>query len=168
MLYEITVPQFLKMLHNLSAILDKAVAFSELKKVDAETLFQSRLAVDQFPLGRQIQIVCDTAKLCTARLAGKDAPVHADTEKTVTEFKARIDAVMTYLGAFTAADFKEAATRRISQPRWEGKYLLGEEFVLQHALPNFYFHMTTAYAILRHLGVDVGKKDYLGAMPFKS
>jgi hypothetical protein len=98
----------------------------------------------------------------------ESAPVHADTETTLPELKARIQAVVDYLAGFKPEDFAGAAERHISQPRWEGKYLTGTEFAIQHAIPNIYFHITTAYAILRHNGVDVGKKDYLGAMPYKS
>lgn len=170
MLYELTVVQFSKTLNNLSAILDKAAAFAEAKKVDANVLLNSRLAVDQFSLTRQIQIACDTAKLGVARLTGKEstAPKHEDGDATMAELQARIQSVITYLAEFTPEDFAEAETRKISQPRWEGKYLTGLEFAIQHAIPNIYFHVTTAYSILRHNGVDIGKKDYLGAMPYKS
>ena len=167
MLYEITVPQFIKMLTNLSAILDKAAQYAEAKKFDVEVLLQARLAPDQFNFIRQVQIACDTAKLCTSRLTAKEAPNHPDTEKTLPELKARIESVLAYLGTFSEKDFEEAATRQISQPRWEGQHLLGTEYALQHALPNFYFHLTAAYSILRHNGVDVGKRDYLGKMPFR-
>lgn len=167
MLYQITIPAFLKALDNLSHILDKGAQFAEQKKVDVEVLLQSRLAVDQFPLVRQVQIVCDTAKLCAARLTGQDAPSHADTEKSLPELKARIENVRSYLQKFSANDFETAASRHITQPRWDGQYLTGEEYVLHHVLPNLYFHLTTAYANLRHLGVEVGKRDYLGKMPFK-
>ncbi len=168
MLYEVTIPQFIKMLGNLSAILDKGAQYADSKKFEMEVLLQSRLAPDQFNLIKQIQIVCDTAKLCAARLMGKDAPIHADTEKSLSELKSRIASVISYLQTLSAKDFTESAGRKISQPRWEGKYLTGDEFVYQHAIPNFYFHLTTAYSILRHNGVEVGKKDYLGKMPFKN
>lgn len=167
MVYEITVPFFIKTLHNLSAILEKGAQFAEVKKIDVEVLLNSRLAPDQFPLMRQIQIACDTAKLGAARLSGKEAPTHADTEKTLPEIQARIASTIGFLESLSAKDFSEAATRHISQPRWEGKYMTGEEFALHHAIPNIYFHVTTAYSILRHNGVAVGKKDYLGAMPYK-
>jgi uncharacterized protein len=167
MLYEITVPQFAKTLRNLNAMLDKATQYAENKKFDVEVLLNSRLAPDQFNFIRQVQIACDTAKLAASRLTAKEAPVLADNEKTLPELKARIESVVSYLNTFAAADFKDAETRQISQPRWEGKYLTGFEFTTQHALPNFYFHITTAYSILRHNGVDVGKKDYLGELPFK-
>lgn len=167
MLYEFTIPQFTKMLQNLSRILDKAALHAETKKFDVEVLLNLRLYPDQFNLIRQVQIACDTAKLAASRLTGKDAPTHEDNEKTVPELKARIEAVIAYLGTFSEADFKGAEERKVSQPRWEGKYLNGKEFALQHAVPNLYFHITTAYSILRHNGVEVGKKDYLGEMPFK-
>ena len=170
MFYELTVAQFTKALNNLSAILDRGAAHAEAKKFDVNVLLNSRLAPDQFNLIRQVQIACDTAKLGVARLIGKveAAPVHPDTETSLPELKARIQSVLDYLAGFTPDDFAGAAERHISQPRWEGKYLTGTEFAIQHAIPNIYFHLTTAYAILRHNGVDVGKKDYLGSMPYKS
>jgi hypothetical protein len=130
-------------------------------------LLQSRLAPDQFNFIRQIQIACDTAKLGASRLTGKAAPVQEDNEKTLNDIKARIESVIKYLGEFKPEDFKSAATASITQPRWEGKTLTGEQYTIHHIIPNFYFHVTTAYAILRHNGVDIGKKDYLGAMPYK-
>ena len=167
MLYEVTIPQFSKMLLNLNVILDKAAKHAEAKKFEVDILLNSRLAPDQFNLIRQVQIACDTAKLAASRLTGKDAPVHEDNEKTLSDLRARIQQTVSYLNNFTAKDFEGAEEKRITQPRWEGKYLLGFEFANQHALPNLYFHITTAYAILRHNGVDVGKKDYLGEMPYK-
>ncbi|PIR23283.1 MAG: hypothetical protein COV44_03640 [Deltaproteobacteria bacterium CG11_big_fil_rev_8_21_14_0_20_45_16] len=168
MLYQITIPQFTKMLNNLSLILDRAAQYASSKKIDFETLLHSRLAPDQFPLSRQLQITCDTAKFCASRLCAKEGPVHDDKERSLQEFKTRIEQTISYLGMFTESDFKGAEDRKISQPRWEGKNLTGTEYTLQHAIPNFYFHLTTAYAILRHNGVDIGKKDYLGPMPFKT
>jgi len=167
MLFEITVPQSIKMLKNLKSILDKATAFAETKKVDMSVLLNARLAPDQFPLIRQIQIVTDTAKLSASRLTGQQAPLHDDKETTLPELMQRIDSVIQYLNQFTVADFKDAEQKKISQPRWEGQYLTGFEYVTEHVLPNMYFHVTTAYSILRHNGVEIGKKDYLGTMPFK-
>lgn len=170
MLYELTVVQFSKMLTNLSAILAKGELFAVSKKVDVSVLLNSRLAVDQFNLIRQVQIACDTAKLGVARLVNQEstAPKHEDNETTLAELQARIQSVLDYLAGFSAADFSAAATQTITQPRWEGKYLTCSEFAIQHAIPNIYFHINTAYAILRHHGVEVGKKDYLGPMPYKS
>lgn len=168
MLYDVTVPQFAKMLKNLNSILDKGAQFAEAKKFDVDVLLNARLAPDQFNLIRQVQIACDTAKLGAARLSGKEAPLHDDKEKTLPELKARINDVITFLGTIKPEDFNGAHERKITQPRWEGKYLTGLEYAAQHALPNIYFHITTAYAILRNNGVDVGKKDYLGEMPYKN
>ncbi len=167
MIYDLTNTQFVRMLRNFSGILDKASQFADAKKIDFGVLLESRLAPDQFNFTRQVQIMCDTAKKCAAQVTGKEPPNHPDTEKTLAEVRARIDSVITYLGTFNQKDYAEAATRRVTTPRWEGQYLTGQEFVMHHAIPNFYFHLTTAYAILRNNGVDVGKKDYLGAMPFK-
>lgn len=170
MLYDLSVVQFRKMLQNLSAILGKAEEFAASKKIDVGVLLNSRLAPDQFNLIRQVQIACDTAKLGVARLAGREnaAPVHEDNETTLAELQERIKFVQDYIAGFSHEDFAKAETQKISQPRWEGKYLTGREFAIQHAIPNIYFHVTTAYAILRHNGVDIGKKDYLGAMPYKT
>jgi hypothetical protein len=167
MLYDLTVPQFIKMLKNLNRILDIAAQFAEAKKIDTEVLLHSRLAPDQFNLIRQVQIACDTAKLGVSRLTAKEAPIHEDNEKTLPEVKARIEDVIKYLTTFKPEDFNGALERKISQPRWEGKYLTGAEYVTQHVLPNIYFHISTAYSILRHNGVEIGKKDYLGEMPYK-
>lgn len=169
MFYDLTVVQFSKMLKNLDAILDIGAAYADTKKFDENILLNARLAPDQFNLIRQVQIACDTAKLGAARLIGKvdSAPVHPDTETTLPELKMRINLVLDYLASIKPEDFAGAAERHVSQPRWEGKYLTGAEFAIQHAIPNIYFHVTTAYSILRHNGVPIGKKDYLGAMPYK-
>jgi len=169
MIYELVVPQFTKMLGNLLAILDEAEKFAGEKKFEVGVLLQSRLSPDQFTLMQQLQVACDTAKLGAARLADaeKDAPVHDDKEQTLGDAKARIQSVITYLKGFSPEAFSKAAERRISQPRWKGKTLSGQEFLIQHVIPNFYFHITTAYAILRHNGVPIGKKNYLGDMPYR-
>jgi hypothetical protein len=167
MIYDLTVPQFIKTLKNLDSMLDKAAGFADSKKVEMEVLLNSRLAPDQFPLTRQIQIVCDTAKLGASRLTGKDAPVHEDKEKTLAEVKARIQSVVSYLETFKPEDYKNAANVSVTQPRWEGKSLSGQDYAIHHVIPNFYFHVTTAYSILRHNGVDLGKKDFLGTLPYR-
>jgi hypothetical protein len=167
MIFDLTITQFTKMLHNLDTMLDKGAQYADHKKFDTTVLMSSRLAPDQFALTRQIQIACDTAKLAAHRLTTKEAPSHPDTEATWAELRTRIQDTIKYLGTFTPKDFEMAATRQITQPRWEGKWMTGEEFVMNHVVPNFYFHVTTAYAIMRHNGVEVGKKDYLGQMPYK-
>ena len=167
MLYELTVPTFKKALYNLLVLLNKGEEYAQSKKIPVEVLLNTRLAPDMFPLIRQVQISCDTAKLCVARLTAKEAPVHEDKEVTLPELKARIESVLSYLDSFHKNEFEGSDARRISQPRWEGKWLTGQEYVFHHALPNIYFHVSMAYAILRNNGVDVGKKDYLGELPFK-
>ena len=158
--------QFAKMLHNLSNLLDKAATHAEAKKFDVDVLLNSRLSPDMFPLTRQVQIACDTAKLATARLTGKEAPKNEDTEKTIPELKARIESTLGYLTSLKETDFSGWETRKISHPRWEGS-LTGKEYFYQHAIPNVYFHVMAAYSILRHNGVEIGKKDYLGTLPFQ-
>ncbi len=167
MLFDIVNTQFVKMLENLSNCLDKAAKLAETKKFDMDVLLQSRLAPDQFQLMRQIQIACDTAKLVTARLTAKEAPTFADDEKTLAQAKERISKTVSYLRQFQAKDYAGAEERRVTQTRWEGKSLSGYEYIIQHAVPNLYFHVTTAYSILRHNGVEVGKKDFLGPIPLK-
>jgi uncharacterized protein len=167
MIFESTVPQFIKMLNNLTAILDKAAAFADSKKIEVEVLLNSRLAPDMFHCTKQIQIACDAAKFTAARLTGQAAPSFEDNEKTFGEVKERIQKTIKYLQTFKPEDFSRAADRRVTQARWEGKTLSGAESVAQVSLPNFYFHLSMAYAILRHNGVEVGKSDYLGQLPLK-
>jgi hypothetical protein len=161
------VVQTKKMLGSIERWLDAAVAFAQKKSFDPETLLAARLAPDQYPLLRQIQVSCDNAKFIAARLSGKEAPKHPDTEKTLEEIRARIHAVTAYLDTFKPADFEGAATRHVELPFAEGKYLTGADYLREMALPNFYFHVTTAYAILRHNGVELGKRDFIGSLDLK-
>jgi uncharacterized protein len=163
-LYEASVPQFIKMLHNLEQWVDKAVAHATAKSFDPAVLLAARLAPDQYPLLRQIQVACDAAKFPTAYLSGKEAPRHPDTEQTLDEVRERIKKCLTFLGSVSAADFAGAEARKVQLPFLPGKYVLGADYLYEMALPNFYFHVTTAYAILRHNGVDVGKRDFIGGM----
>ncbi len=159
--------QMKKQLRQLDTWLEAAAAFAETKKFDPNLYLGFRLAPDQFAFARQVQTACDTAKLSAARLTGKDAPSHPDTEQSLPELRARIQSVLAYLDGFSEADFAGAATRVITQPRWEGKTMTGADYFLEHALPNFYFHLNHAYAILRHNGVSIGKRDYLGKLTQK-
>ncbi len=156
------IPQMAKMLRNLDGWLEKAAEHAKAKSFDVETLLVARLAPDQFPLLRQIQAACDAAKFAAARVAGKEPPKHPDTESTIAEARARIAAVAEYLGTFGPADFEEGATRTVALSFLPGKGMKGDVYLHQMAAPNFYFHVTTAYAILRKNGVDIGKRDYLG------
>ena len=155
--------QMKKMLGQLEKWLDAAEAHAKAKAFDPNVLVESRLAPDQFAFVRQVQAACDTAKLSAARLTAKDAPNHPDTEKTLSELRARIRSVIEYLEGISEPDYAGAATRVITTPRWEGKVMSGSDYFMEHAVPNFFFHVTHAYAILRHNGVTVGKRDYLGA-----
>jgi uncharacterized protein len=167
MLYELTIPASLKSLKNLNNFLMKAEDFAKAKNFDVQVLLEDRLAPDMFNLIKQVQIACDTAKLCASRLTGIDAPVHSDNEKTIADLRERINSTISYLESMDKKKYEEAESKKISQPRWEGKYLTGTEYVLHHVLPNLYFHTSVTYSILRNNGVDVGKKDYLGELPFK-
>ena len=161
------IAQMKKQLGQVETWLDKAAAFAAEKKFEPDLFLGFRLAPDQFSFVRQVQAACDTAKLGTARLTGQEAPKHADTEATLDELRARLRSVMEYLGGFTAKDLEGAAERVITTPRWEGKVMSGADYFVEHAVPNFFFHLTTAYAILRHNGVGVGKRDYLGKVSLR-
>jgi uncharacterized protein len=167
MLYDITVPLFAKKLGELNQILGKAQAYAEARKFDVENFPKARLFIDQLDFAKQIQIACDTAKLGVSRVTGKDAPVHDDTKTSFADLRTRIQETISYLNTIKSADFNGSAERKITTPRWENKWLTGQDYVLHHAIPNFYFHVTTAYSILRQNGVEIGKKDYLGELPFQ-
>ncbi|MEO8876161.1 MAG: DUF1993 domain-containing protein [Polyangiaceae bacterium] len=163
-MYFSIINQFKKSLTQLDTMVASSLEHATKKPFDPAILVNARLAPDQFPLGRQVQIACDTAKLGAARLAGKEAPKKDDTETTLDELRARIKWTIDYLDTLKASDFEKAATQTITQPRWEGKTMTGADYLLEHVIPNFYFHMSHAYAILRHNGVNVGKRDYLGPL----
>ena len=158
------VMQMRKMLNHLDGWIDKAVAHAKAKSFDPAVYVTARLAPDQYPFLRQVQAACDNAKFAAARLAGKDPPKHPDTEQTIDELKARIRTCIAYLDTFRAADFEGTENRQIALPFLEGKVIAAADYLRESALPNFYFHLTTAYAILRHNGVDVGKRDYIGSL----
>ena len=162
-MYQASAPRFVNMLNNLAGILDKAAAHAEAKQIDALVLTGSRLYPDMFALARQVQIACDNAKGAVARLAGVEIPRHEDTEKTFGELKARIAKTIEFVNSIPPAQIDGSEDRDIRlklgklEVTWKGmQYLLG------FALPNFYFHVVTAYAILRHDGVELGKRDYIG------
>ncbi|MBP9085761.1 MAG: DUF1993 domain-containing protein [Kofleriaceae bacterium] len=159
--------QMKKTLGQLDKWLDTAETHAKAKSFDAAVLLSARLAPDQFPCSRQVQIACDTAKLGISRVTGKAAPSHADTETTVAELRARVASVLAYLDTFKASDFEGSDSRVITQPRWEGKTMTGHDYFVEHVVPNFFFHATHVYAILRHNGVGLGKGDYLGTLSKK-
>jgi hypothetical protein len=163
-MYHALFGQMKKQLGQLEKWLDAATEHAKTKAFDPDVLLGLRLAPDQFAFLRQVQVACDTAKLAASRLTGKEAPSHADDEKTIDQLRARVRAVIGYLDGFSEKDFEGAKARSITQPRWEGKTMTGADYFVEHALPNFYFHLSHAYAILRHNGVAIGKRDYLGKL----
>jgi uncharacterized protein len=161
-MYDSLYRQMKKTLGQVDHWLVTAAEYAKTRSFDPNLYLGFRLAPDQLPFARQIHLACDTAKLSSSRLTGKEAPVHADTETTLDELRARVASVIAYLDGFSTKDFEGAATRVITTPRWEGKVMSGHDYFLEHALPNFFFHVSHVYAILRHNGVPLGKKDYLG------
>ena len=164
-MYEASIPTFLHTLRSLKAILAKGLAHAEAKKFDPNVLAASRLYPDMFPLTRQVQIASDAAKGAAARLAGAEPPKFEDVETTIAELIARVDKTIDYLQSFKPAqiDGSEERTITIQTPRGPFSFP-GAAFLRHWALPNFFFHVTTAYNILRHNGVEIGKSDYLGAV----
>lgn len=162
-MYQASVPRFANILGNLSSILDKAQAHIDAKKIDVAALTGYRLFPDMFPMSRQVQIACDTAKDVVARLAGAEIPKDEDTEMTIPELKARIAKTIAFIQGFTPAQIDGTEDKAIIRKRGDKEtHYKGMQFLLGHAVPNFYFHVTTTYAILRHNGVEVGKRDFLG------
>jgi hypothetical protein len=159
--------QFSKMLANLSRIAEKGQQHADQKKFDFSNILHARLAPDQFNFIRQVQIACDTVKFGAARLSGKDAPKFEDNEASLADLQSRVAKTRDYLAAIKEDHFKGWESRKTLNPRREGKYLPGNEYLVQYVIPNFYFHVTTAYAILRHNGVDIGKMDYLGEINYR-
>lgn len=162
-MFQISVPVFAKTLGNLSAILDKAAVFAEAKKVDPQVLLAWRLAPDMLPMSRQLQVACDFAKGATSRLAGVEVPAWEDSEKSFDDFKARIARTIDYCMGFQAAQIDGSEDRDI-HVKVAGKPVTykGQPYLLLSVLPNFFFHTTTAYDILRHCGVEIGKRDFVG------
>ena len=162
-MYKASVPVFVKGLTNLKAILEKAAAHAQAKKIDDTVFASARLFPDMLPLTGQIQIATDFARGTTARLAGTEMPKWEDNEKTLAELIARVERTLEYVKPFTAAQLDGTEGKEITRPiRGQPKTFTGLNYLLQFALPNFYFHSTTAYAILRHNGVEIGKGDFLG------
>lgn len=156
------VSQMKKQLGQVEKWLDAATAFATEKKFDPNAFLVFRLAPDQFAFARQIQVACGTVEGGVAQLTGKGSPSRADDEKTLDDLRVRVRSVLAYLDTITAKDFEGAATRTISNPRWEGKTMTGHDYFVEHLTPNFFFHLAHTYAILRHNGVPLGKRDYLG------
>jgi hypothetical protein len=164
-MYQASVPAFLQMLKSLSAILDKAEAYAGSRKIDPEVLLNYRIAPDMLPFVRQIQIAADLAKGAAARLAGVEVPKYDDTEKTFADLKARLAKTSTFLEAIQPGDIDGSEDRDITLTLGEHTMSFkGQPYLVHFVLPNFYFHCTTAYDILRHCGVELGKRDFIGAI----
>jgi hypothetical protein len=164
-MYDFSIPVLTRGLTNLSALLDKAEAHAAAKKFDTVVLAQARLFPDMFPLARQVQMACDTAKGAAGRLAGIEVPKHEDTETTFVELSARIAKTLDFVKSVTVAQLKDAESRAIEIKFPNGSWkFTAVGYLTDFALPNFFFHVGMVYALLRKAGVDIGKMDYLGAI----
>jgi len=156
---------FTKTLENLEKWMDKAGEHAKARSFDVDVLAQARLAPNQFTFAQQVQSACDQAKYAAAYLSGKPAPSHPDTEKTFAELRERIRKCTSFLATVQQKDLAGAEERKVAPPWLQGRWLSGNDYLVEVAVPNFFFHATTAYAILRHNGVDLGKMDYIGSLP---
>jgi hypothetical protein len=162
-MYQASAPRFINTLTNLAGILDKAQAHAEARKIEPAALTAYRLYPDMFPMTRQVQIACDAAKGAVARLAGVEVPKHEDTEQTFAELKARIAKTIAFIKSIKPAQIDGSEDREIAlKIGGQDVKFKGMQYLLGFAHPNFYFHVTTAYNILRHNGVEIGKRDYIG------
>ena len=162
-MYQASVPVFLRMMNNLIVILEKGMAHAEARKIEPEVLINARLYPDMFPMLRQIRIATDAAMSGVARLAGMEPPKVESTETTFPELIGRVRKTIDYLNTFKPAQIDDSESRQITLTLRDGTLTLdGQTFLLNRVLPNMYFHITTAYDILRHNGVELGKKDYIG------
>lgn len=164
-MHSASAPVFVRMFENLGRWLEKAEAHAQAKKFDPAVFLTARLAPDMLPLPKQVQIASDAAKFCMARLAGIDAPAWEDNEASLAELRERVRKTIEFIRSVAPAQVDGSDDKDIVVPRRDGAITLKGEFYLKHfALPNFYFHVTTTYALLRHNGVELGKMDYLGAI----
>ena len=170
-LYTVTIPPMIKTLHALSGILDKAAAHTESKKLSwmdfESSLLVDKIIFDQFNFTKQVQIASDNAKGIAARLAEIEIPTFEDKESTIKELKERMEKTIAFLETIKPEQIIGKESVKITLSYYPGKHMTGFDYVTQYAIPNFYFHVTTAYDILRKNGVSIGKDDYHGALPFK-
>lgn len=166
--YAVTINQFVLTLKNLKIILKKAENYSKAKNFDSAILLQTRLFPDMFPLGKQIQTACDAAKFCASRLTKNVPPLFDEKEENFEELLKRIDKTIEYLSTLSEEDFTDYEKKKIKFPWNPGNELTGKDYLVQFALPNFYFHVTTAYNILRSIGLELGKVDFLGQINWQT
>lgn len=164
MLHDLSVVQIAKMLRNLENWIDKGVALAQSRSWDPELLLSARLVADQYPLLKQVQAACDAAKSLAARMAGVEVPSHPDDEQTLPEIRERIHKTLAFLETVTTEQVEGGEGRELTLPFVKDKRIRGGDYLAEMALPNFYFHVVTAYAILRKNGVELGKRDYIGSM----
>jgi len=167
-MFQASIPVFELGLNALSGVLDAGAAFAAAKKIDPAVLLRTRLAPDMFDLTRQVQVATDQARRGSARLAGVEAPSYADDETTIEQLKARIAGTVAFLKTLDAAKIDAAADRDITFPIGSANaQMKGTDYLTHFVLPNFYFHLTAAYIVLRHCGVELAKRNFLGAIPLK-
>lgn len=164
-MYQASAPVLTRALTNLIAVLEKGAAFAEARKIDPSVLLNYRLAADMFPLTRQVQIASDMAKGCVARLAGQEPPKYEDNEASFPELITRLRKTIDFIASFSAAQIDGSEDKTITLQRRDGEVSFqGQPYLLFYVLPNVYFHCTTAYDILRHVGVEIGKADFIGKL----
>jgi uncharacterized protein len=167
-MYNASVPVFEIHLNALSALLDKAQVYAEAKSIDPAVLLNARLFPDMFSFTRQVQSACDQAKNGSARLSGIDPPIYEDSEKTIASLKARISKTIAFVKTLDPKKIDGSADREITFPLGSNKgHMKGVDYLNHFVLPNFYFHAATAYDILRHCGVEIGKRDFIGVIPMR-
>ena len=170
-LYSVTIPPLVKALTALKGILEKAKAHTDTKKLSwmdfEHALLTDKLVFNQFDFKKQVQVACDNAKGAAARLAEVEVPKHEDNEATFADLVARIDKTLAFVATIKPEQVIGKEDIKVTLPYWKDKHMTGFEYATEYVLPNFYFHMTTAYAILRKNGVDLGKEDYMGGLPLK-
>ena len=165
-MYYLAIRQFVRSLKNLDAILGKAVSYAEARKFDVNNYCSVRLFPDMLPFTNQVRIATDMAKAAAANLGGKEAPKFEDNETTIEQLRGRVRRCVAYLESFSPADFEKVTSKTVVKiPFPAGKALTADEYLLGRQVPNFFFHVTTAYNVLRHGGVDIGKMDFIGDLP---
>lgn len=164
-MYYLAIRQFARTLKNLDVILGKAASYAEARKFDVNNFVSARVFPDMLPFANQIRIATDMAKAAAANLGGKEAPKYEDNEKTIEELRARVRKCISFLESFTAADFEKVTAKTLVKvPFPQGKALYAEEYLFGRQIPNFFFHVVTAYNLLRQGGVEIGKLDYIGSL----
>jgi hypothetical protein len=162
-IYDFTVPVFIKMLGGLKGVLQKAKAHG----LDEKALLSEQLAPDMFPFAKQVQVACDNAKGAAARLSGQEPPKMDDTEQSIDDLIARVDATVAFLNTVKESDFADAPKQQITLPYFPGKFMGGYDYAREYAIPNFFFHVAMAYALVRKNGVEIGKADYINGIPLQ-